>query len=188
MKKCFLLFLLPLVLSCDSGDSTIFIELIDFLDPTESYYQSPTFTVGENIPIGETIPVSTNLSFSNMTFPHSINPIQTLEDVESIKIIYEADLKPQEFNGTATLRLYIGLDPDLLNDPFMVSMSDTELLPATFKLETDDPKLIFIFEQDEIFIQFEYIIEPRYVNQQKIALGAISQIFRAEVVGGQTLR
>lgn len=180
--------MLPLFLSCSSGDSTIFIELMGFLEPTEASYQSPVFTVAEKYPVGETIPVTANLSFSNMTFPNEINPIQSLDNVESIKLIYEADLQPQEFSGTATLRLYIGLDPDLLNDPFLVTLTDTELLPATFKLESNDPKLIFIFEQEEIFIAFEYIIEPRLVNQRKIALGATSQIFRAEVVGGQILR
>jgi len=189
MKKLLpFIFLVNLFLSCSEGELTVDIDLISFLHSTVINYQSQTFSAPEDLPLNEDLPKDTNLSFPARLAPIVVNLVEggsDLTEINKTTLQLKMSIQPQNFSGTVELKLYIGIQGDIYNDPTAVQVSDKEILPGTFELTSSDSRLNLIFQQDEIFIGMEFVIEPTRLESHQISISGHVDDFKAVIKGSQ---
>ena len=119
MKKLLpFIFLVNLFLSCSEGELTVDIDLISFLHSTVINYQSQIFSAPEDLPLNEDLPKDTNLSFTARLAPIVVNLVEggsDLTEINKTTLQLKMSLQPQNFSGTVKLKLYIGIQGDIID-------------------------------------------------------------------------
>jgi len=174
--------------ACSGSDITVNIDILSFIDPADVSYQSGTFDAPQNLPLNVDLPAGTNPVFSTQSPPTTVNLLEGGSDLiefNSVTLEYKMEVEPQNFSGLCTVKLYLGTMPDVFNDPTGLVISDQHVLPATFDLSSSDPLLNFLFEQNEIFVGYEVILEPLRLTDHQVSASGQIKTFETVLVGRQ---
>ena len=94
-------------------------------------------------------------------------------------------LQPQNFSGKTTLRLYVGNQVDIYNDPSAVKVEERKIMPDTVAMVTSDSRLNLVFAQEEVVFGMEFVLEPTELQSHQISILGHVEKFEAEITGFQ---
>lgn len=173
---------------CEKGEERRTTDLIPFLDATVINYNSQTFTLPEELPLNQELPSGSVSSYTARIAPILVTVFKGGFDVVELKkvtVMLRMSLQPKNFSGNTTLKLYVGNQVDIYNDPVAVKISEKKVLPDTVDLVTADSRLNLIFAQEEVVFGMEFVLEPVELQSHEISILGHVEKFEVEITGFQ---
>ena len=173
---------------CEKGEERKTTDLIPFLDATVINYHSQTFTLPEQLPLNQVLPAGSVSSFTARIAPLLVSISRGGFDVVELKkvtVMLRMALQPQNFSGKTTLRLYVGNQVDIYNDPSAVKVEERKIMPDTVAMVTSDSRLNLVFAQEEVVFGMEFVLEPTELQSHQISILGHVEKFEAEITGFQ---
>ena len=179
-----------LAAGCGKQEQKTVTDILTFLDATVVNYHSQTFTLSDALPLGVNLPNGTGTSYTARIAPVEVKisggGYQSLH-LEKAAVLFRMTLQGQNFSGTTNLRLLIGNQLDIYNDPNAVILTQKQILPATFELDSSDPRLNSIFALESVVFGIEFISEPTLLNSHQISILGHIEKFDVEITGAQNI-
>ena len=179
-----------LAAGCGKQEQKTVTDILTFLDATVVNYHSQTFTLSDALPLGVNLPNGTGTSYTARIAPVEVKisggGYQSLH-LEKAAVLFRMTLQGQNFSGTTNLRLLIGNQLDIYNDPNAVILTQKQILPATFELDSSDPRLNTIFSLESVVFGIEFISEPTLLNSHQISILGHIEKFDVEITGAQNI-
>ena len=179
-----------LAVGCGKQEQKTVNDILVFLDATVINYQSQTFTLPEALPLDVNLPSGTGTSYAARIAPVEVKisggGYQALR-LEKTAVLFRMTLQGQNFSGTTNLRLLIGNQLDIYNDANAVILTQNQILPATFELDSSDPRLNAIFALETVVFGIEFISEPTLLNSHQISILGHIEKFDVEITGAQVI-
>lgn len=173
---------------CEKGEERKTTDLIPFLDATVINYHSQTFNLPEQLPLNQVLPAGSVSSFTARIAPLLVSISRGGFDVVELKkvtVMLRMALQPQNFSGKTTLRLYVGNQVDIYNDPSAVKVEERKIMPDTVAMLTSDSRLNLVFAQEEVVFGMEFVLEPTELQSHEISILGHVEKFDAEITGFQ---
>ena len=179
-----------LAVGCGKQEQKTVNDILAFLDATVINYQSQIFTLPDALPLDVKLPNGTGTSYTARIAPVEVKisggGYQALR-LEKTAVLFRMALQGQNFSGTTNLRLLIGNQLDIYNDPNAVILTQKQILPATFELDSSDPRLNAIFALETVVFGIEFISEPTLLNSHQISILGHIEKFDVEITGAQVI-
>ena len=179
-----------LAAGCGKQEQKTVTDILTFLDATVVNYHSQTFTLSDALPLGVNLPNGTGTSYTARIAPVEVKisggGYQSLH-LEKAAVLFRMTLQGQNLSGTTNLRLLIGNQLDIYNDPNAVILTQKQILPATFELDSSDPRLNTIFSLESVVFGIEFISEPTLLNSHQISILGHIEKFDVEITGAQNI-
>ena len=173
---------------CEKGEERKTTDLIPFLDATLINYHSQIFTLSEELPLNQQLPAGSVSSYSALIAPVLVTVSKGGFDVVELKkvtVMLRMSLQPQNFSGNTTLKLYVGNQVDIYNDPTAVIIQEKKILPDTVDLVSAESRLNLIFAQEEVVFGMEFVLEPTELQSRQISILGHVEKFEVEITGFQ---
>ena len=171
---------------CSKEESRNITDLLPHLDATVIDYRSEIFFLSGSIPLNEDLDAGQAGSHTSRIAPVIVGISLggfDLVDIKDAKVRLEMELAGVDFDGAASVRLFIGNGVDIYNDPSAVKAQQKLFLPDTFEITTGDAKLRQIFGQREVVFGLEFTAEPSRIASHQIYLQGHIDQFEAEITG-----
>jgi len=177
-----------LLAGCEKGEERKTTDLIPFLDATLINYHSQIFTLPEELPLGQELPPGSVSSYTARIAPVlaiiSRGGFEVVE-LKNVTVMLRMSLQPRNFSGNTTLKLYVGNQVDIYNDPTAVILAEKKIMPDTVDLASSDSRLNLIFAQEEVVFGMEFVLEPTELQSHDISILGHVQKFEVEITGMQ---
>ncbi|MFH1070805.1 MAG: hypothetical protein V1794_14405 [Candidatus Glassbacteria bacterium] len=174
------------VAGCSKEEQRNVTDFIPHLDATVIDYRSETFFVSGTVPTGQDLSPGQAGSHTSRIAPVIVGISlggYNLVEIKDAKVRLKLQLAGVDFDGAASVRLYIGNGVDIYNDPSAVKALQKLVLPAIFDITTADSKLRQIFAQREVVFGLEFTTEPTKIASHQISLQGHIDQFEAEITG-----
>ncbi len=173
---------------CETGEERKTTDLIRFLDATVINYHSQIFTLPEELPLNQELPPGSVPSYTARIAPVLATISRGGFDVVELKkvtMMLRMSLQPRNFSGNTKLKLYVGNQVDIYNDPTAVTVSEKKIMPDTVDLVSADSRLNLIFAQEEVVFGMEFVLEPTELQSHDISILGHMEKFEVEITGVQ---
>ncbi len=173
---------------CETGEERKTTDLIPFLDVTVINYHSQIFTLPEELPLNQELPPGSVPSYTARIAPVLATISRGGFDIVELKkvtMMLRMSLQPRNFSGNTKLKLYVGNQVDIYNDPIAVTVSEKKIMPDTVDLVSADSRLNLIFAQEEVVFGMEFVLEPTELQSHDISILGHMEKFEVEITGVQ---
>ncbi len=173
---------------CETGEERKTTDLIPFLDVTVINYHSQIFTLPEELPLNQELPPGSVPSYTARIAPVLATISRGGFDIVELKkvtVMLRMSLQPRNFSGNTKLKLFVGNQVDIYNDPIAVTVSEKKIMPDTVDLVSADSRLNLIFAQEEVVFGMEFVLEPTELQSHDISILGHMEKFEVEITGMQ---
>ena len=177
-----------LLTGCEKGEERKTTDLISFLDATLINYHSQTFTLSEELPLNQQLPASSVSSYTALIAPVLVTVSKggfDLVELKKVTVMLRMSLQPLNFSGNTTLKLYVGNQVDIYNDPTALIIQEKKIMPDTVDLVSASSRLNLIFAQEEVVFGMEFVLEPTELQSHQISILGHVEKFEVEITGFQ---
>jgi len=177
-----------LLSGCEKGEERRTTDLIRFLDATLINYHSQSFSLSEELPLNRQLPAGSVSSYTALVAPVLVSISRggfDLVELKKVTVMLRMSIQPQNFSGNTTLKLYVGNQVDIYNDPAAVIIQEKKVMPDTVDLVSSDSRLNLIFAREEVVFGMEFVLEPTELQSHQISILGHVEKFEVEITGFQ---